>query len=176
VNSTNVACRRPHHGGTRPNTAFIDANPAAAPFLALRAAWLSAARAVAIDRDSLELLAQRTLPLPAPWPSGPRELLVRILLEGVGAIAAIEALDHCGISTRILPEWEPVRSPNATPITGSPSIDTCSKRRPTPRVTDRIARRMSVVGALLQDLGRHSGRSHDVGRRAGAPLGGTHRI
>jgi [protein-PII] uridylyltransferase len=88
----------------------IDVDPATDLLLGLRAGMLAAEHAIAIDRDSLERLAARTVALPDPWPPGGRELLVRALLAGADAIPVIEALDHRGIWARILPEWEPVRS------------------------------------------------------------------
>src|SRR5690606_32825398 len=34
----------------------------------------------------------------------------QLLLAGPAAIPVVESLDHCGIWTRLLPEWEPTRS------------------------------------------------------------------
>ena len=61
-----------------------DADPAADPLLALRAARLAAEHGTAIDRDSLERLAERAPALPDPWPANGRESLVGLLLAGAG--------------------------------------------------------------------------------------------
>ena len=87
-----------------------DADPARDPLLALRAARLAAEQGIVIDRGSLERLAERAPALPSPWPAEARDLFVGLLLAGAAAIPVIEALDHRGIWTRILPEWAPVRS------------------------------------------------------------------
>ena len=156
-----------------------DADPADDPLLALRAARLAAEQAILIDRDSLERLADRAPHLPDPWPAGARELLVGLLLTGRHAIPVIEALDHRGIWTRILPEWEPVRpARSATRTTASPSIGTSSRRPPTRRATAARVDRpdLLVLSALLHDLGKGTEGDHttvgiELARRLGARLG-----
>ncbi|HTK16166.1 MAG TPA: [protein-PII] uridylyltransferase, partial [Acidimicrobiia bacterium] len=87
-----------------------DVDPADDALLALRAARFAAELATVIDRESLERLAERAPEIGEPWPPDARELLVGLFRTGAEAIPVIEALDHRGIWTRILPEWEPVRS------------------------------------------------------------------
>ncbi|HTD49035.1 MAG TPA: [protein-PII] uridylyltransferase [Acidimicrobiia bacterium] len=142
-----------------------DADPAADPLLALRSAAVAAAHAVGIARDALELLAQRALPLPDPWPPGAHELLVRLLLEGVNAIPVIEALDHRGIWTRILPEWEPVRSLPQRNTYHRFTVDrhlleaTANAAGAAGRV-DRPD--LLVMSALLHDLGKGTADDHTI--------------
>ena len=139
------------------------ADPAADPLLALRAARLAAEHGTAIDRDSLERLAERAPALPEPWPPGARELLIGLLLVGAGAIPVIEALDHRGIWSRILPEWEPVRSLPQRNAYHRFTVDrhlleaTANAAAGAERV-DRAD--LLVMSALLHDLGKGTPRDH----------------
>ena len=92
-------------------TSTADADPADDPLLALRAARSPPSTRPSIDRDSLERLAAS-----APRARATRGRPARVssssgcCSRAADAIPVIEALDHRGIWTRILPEWEPVRS------------------------------------------------------------------
>jgi [protein-PII] uridylyltransferase len=86
------------------------ADPVADPTLVLKAAVAAARRNTRIGRRSLDLLADQVRPWPDVWPVGATDELVALLLEGHDAIPVLEALDQRGLLSRLLPEWEPVRS------------------------------------------------------------------
>ena len=88
----------------------IDANPAVDPTYMVRIATAAARHEARIGRRSLDRLAESVPQWPVPWPAGAIDKLVALLLEGHRAIPVIEALDQRGLITRMLPEWEPVRS------------------------------------------------------------------
>jgi [protein-PII] uridylyltransferase len=156
-----------------------DVDPADDALLALRAARAAAEVATVIDRASLERLADRAPALGDPWPPGARDLLVGLFCAGADAIPVIEALDHRGIWTRILPEWEPVRSRPQRNSYHRFTVD----RHLLETVANAAARAgrvdrpdLLVMSALIHDLGKGVGGDHtDVGveiaRRLGARLG-----
>ncbi|MGI8794035.1 MAG: ACT domain-containing protein, partial [Acidimicrobiales bacterium] len=79
------------------------------PCLPLRAATAAAVNGVTISRQLLLALEAAT-PVPTvPWPDELREALVDLLATGHAAIPALEALDHHGLVSRLLPEWGAVR-------------------------------------------------------------------
>jgi [protein-PII] uridylyltransferase len=156
-----------------------DVDPADDPLLALRAARFAAELATVIDRDSLERLAERAPAIGDPWPAGARELLVGLFRAGAEAIPVIEALDHRGVWTRILPEWEPVRSRPQRNSYHRFTVD----RHLLETVANASARAdqverpdLLVIGALLHDLGKGTEGDHtiagvDIARRVGARIG-----
>ncbi|HUF99719.1 MAG TPA: [protein-PII] uridylyltransferase [Ilumatobacter sp.] len=107
-----------HPSEVAPGVMFIDdeiefavnAEPAADPIHMLRLATAAAAREVRIGRGTLDRLVDTVPQWPDRWPVGALNALVALLLEGHRAIPVIEALDQRGLITRMLPEWEPVRS------------------------------------------------------------------
>ena len=62
---------------------------------------------------------------------GALDELVALLLEGHRAIPVLETLDQAGLLSRILPEWQAVRSKPQRAPTASPSTVTCGRRPPT---------------------------------------------
>ena len=76
----------------------------------LRVATAAARSQARIGRRSLDRLAAEVPQWPERWPAGAIDMLVGLLLEGHQAIPVIEALDQRGLISRMLPEWEPVRS------------------------------------------------------------------
>jgi [protein-PII] uridylyltransferase len=88
----------------------IDADVAVDPTYMLRIATAAARHEARIGRRSLDRLAETVPQWPRQWPAGAVDKLVALLLEGHRAIPVIEALDQRGLITRMLPEWEPVRS------------------------------------------------------------------
>jgi [protein-PII] uridylyltransferase len=98
---------------------------------------------------------------------------------GAEAIPVIEALDHRGIWTRILPEWEPVRS---RPQRNSYHRFTVDRHllETVANASGRAGRvdrpDLLVMSALLHDLGKgghgdHTAAGVDIARRLGARLG-----
>ena len=78
--------------------------------LVLRAGAVAAHSVMPIDRDSLDLLAERAPVLDSQWPEAARLALVDLLGTGHAAIAVLESLDQRGLLEKVLPEWAPVRS------------------------------------------------------------------
>ncbi len=73
----------------------------------LEAACAAAELAVPFDRTSLARLRATGAPT---WDVWQRAGFVRLLRSGHDAVPVFEALDHEGVLTRLLPEWEQVRS------------------------------------------------------------------
>lgn len=83
---------------------------AGAPVTSLTVLELGAAAAAAdapVDRAALDRL--REMPDPQ-WDVWERAAFLRLLRAGRPAVAVFEALDHVGVLSRLLPEWELVRS------------------------------------------------------------------
>ncbi|MDQ1373516.1 MAG: [protein-PII] uridylyltransferase, partial [Actinomycetota bacterium] len=77
---------------------------------ALRAGAVSAETGAPLARATLERLAAE-VPAPAdPWPPATRDALLAVLGTGRPAVAVLETLDQKELLTRLLPEWEAVRS------------------------------------------------------------------
>ena len=77
------------------------------PLRTLEAACAAAELAVPFDRTSLTRLQATGEPT---WDVWQRAGFVRLLRSGDDAVPVFEALDHEGVLTRLLPEWEHVRS------------------------------------------------------------------
>ena len=75
-----------------------------------KAAVAAARNDVRIGRATLDLLHREIEGWPGNWPVGATDELVALLLEGHRAIPVLEALDQRELFSRLLPEWEPVRS------------------------------------------------------------------
>src|SRR6185436_2852326 len=87
-----------------------DARPAADPGLLLRCAAAAARADVPLSPYTLKLLAVHTPPLPEPWPAEVRWSFLRLLASGRAAVPLLEQLDQEGLLSRLIPEWERVRS------------------------------------------------------------------
>jgi [protein-PII] uridylyltransferase len=140
-----------------------DADPAADPSLALRAAAASAELDLPVARTSLDRLATLTPDAGDPWPPDLLRAFVRVLGAGRPAIGAVEALDQLGIWGRILPEWEPVRHRPQRNAYHRFTVD----RHLVETVANASAHVRSVsrpdlllVGALLHDIGKGRGGDH----------------
>lgn len=122
----------------------------------LRFAGEAARRGARLSRETLELL--RSAPVPStPWSPPVRSAFVEVLSLGPASVGAVEALDHAGLWTRYVPEWDPIRSQpqrNAyhrytidrhlleTAVQAAPLLETV--RRPD----------LLVLAALLHDIGK----------------------
>ncbi len=147
--------------------------------LAFRLAAAAAERDLPIAKSALRRLADRMPPAPDPWPIETREALVRLLLVGRAAIAALESLDQEDLITRLLPEWAPVRSRPQRNAYHRFTVD----RHLLEAAADAAALAggvdrpdLLVVGALLHDIGKgHPGDHTEVGiglvERIGSRMG-----
>ena len=134
-----------------------DASPADHPTMVLRVAAAAAANHTRIGRASLQRLAAEATDFPDPWPLGARGALVDLLRAGPCAIPVIEALDHVGVWTRVLPEWEPVRCRPQRNAHHRYTVDRhlLETAANAAGLAHRVARPdLLVIGALLHDLGK----------------------
>ncbi len=133
------------------------ADPVADPTLVLKAAVAAARRKVRIGRRSLDLLAEQVRPWPDVWPVGATDELVALLLEGHDAIPVLEALDQRGLLSRLLPEWEPVRSRPQRNAYHRFTVDRhlWEAAANAADLAGQVARPdLLVMGALFHDLGK----------------------
>ncbi|MEY2454546.1 MAG: [protein-PII] uridylyltransferase, partial [Acidimicrobiaceae bacterium] len=135
----------------------VDVSPERDPTLMLQLA-LGAARCESpIATRALETLNDRIPIWPEPWPTGATEELVALLLEGRRAIPVLESLDQAELFSRMLPEWEPVRSRPQRNAYHRFTVDRHLWEAATnaASLADRVARPdLLVIGALLHDIGK----------------------
>jgi [protein-PII] uridylyltransferase len=139
------------------------ADPATDPSLALRAAAVSAGADVPIARECLDRLAAEVPEVTGTWPPELLRALLRLLGAGRPAIAAIEALDSCGIWTRLLPEWAPVRHRPQRNAYHRFTVDRHlleTVANATDLVRDVERPDLLLAGALLHDIGKGRGGDH----------------
>ena len=113
------------------------------------------------------------------WPAGAADMLVALLLEGHGAVPVLEALDQRGLLTRLLPEWEPVRSRPQRNAYHRFTVDRhlWEAAANAAELVDRVARPdLLVLGALFHDIGKgyqgdHTEAGMEVVRGLGHRLG-----
>jgi len=132
-------------------------HPSADPTLVLTAAVAAARHRVRIGRHSLDRMADELAPWPGSWPVGATDELVALLLEGHAAIPVLEALDQRGLVSRMLPEWEPVRSRPQRNAYHRFTVDRhlWEAAANAAELVDRVARPdLLVLGALFHDLGK----------------------
>ncbi|MDQ6641474.1 MAG: [protein-PII] uridylyltransferase, partial [Actinomycetota bacterium] len=109
--------RRPSLEGVAPGVAVSNgevvlaasASPAADHCLLLRAAAEAAERDLVLAPATAARLVRECPPLPDPWPSEARDLMVRLLAAGPGLLPVWETLDETEAIGTFLPEWEQVR-------------------------------------------------------------------
>ncbi|HET6153319.1 MAG TPA: [protein-PII] uridylyltransferase [Marmoricola sp.] len=147
-----------------------DARPASDPLLLLRAAAEAAERDLVLEPSTTARLVSEVPPLPEPWPTEARDLLVRLLASGRGLLPVWETLDETGALESFLPEWERVRLlPHASVVhrftVDRHLIETCIE-------ASSLIRRVSrpdvlMIAALLHDIGKGQVTEHSV---AGEPI------
>lgn len=144
-----------------------DADPVSDPALALRLAAVSAERDLPMSRSSLNELERLAPSPPEPWPEEVRDALVRVLASGPSAVRALEALDHFGIFSRLLPEWDTVRNKPQRNAYHRFTVDRhlLEAAAQAAALTVRVARAdLLLIAALLHDIGKGSPGDHtDVG-------------
>jgi len=86
------------------------AKPAADPGLLLRAAAAAARAELLLSPYTLKVLAVHSPPAPEPWPAEVRWSFLRLLASGRAAVPVLEQLDQEGLLSRLIPEWDRVRS------------------------------------------------------------------
>lgn len=154
VDRKGVRIDDPRVEAARGRASFRATYPARDAEAALRIGVAAAQHNLRIDPRSLEEL--RPAPEePIHWSPTMRALLVSLLACGRAAIPVIEALDHAGVWTELLPEWAPARSrPQHNPYHGY-TVD--RHLLETVAVASQLVTRredLLLVGALLHDLGK----------------------
>jgi [protein-PII] uridylyltransferase len=138
-------------------TLALAADPSRDPVLPLRAAAAAASAGLPVAPAALRRLVEDGAALPTPWPRGAREEFVRLLGAGPGLIPVWEALDRTGLLTRLLPEWERMRS---LPQRNALHIHTVDRHAAQTAVhaaarTRQVSRPdLLLVAAICHDLGK----------------------
>jgi len=145
------------------------------PSVALRLAAVAAERNLPISRNALNLLGRKAPASPTPWPDSLRADLVRALVAGRPAIAALEALDQRDLLARYIPEWRAVRNkPQRNPYHRF-TVDRhlLEATANAAALADRVKRvDLLLVGTLLHDLGKGFPGDHtEVGVKLAAEVG-----
>jgi [protein-PII] uridylyltransferase len=134
-----------------------EAQPAKDPSLVLRAAAAAAEAGTRLSRSALDRLAAEAQAPGDPWPEDARLALVRLLGAGLASVPVIEALDQRRLMSRILPEWETVRSRPQRNAYHRFTVDRhlCEAAAEAARLAGGVRRPdLLLVGALLHDLGK----------------------
>jgi len=133
----------------------------------LRLAAAAAVHDLLLDRAALWLLAEMPDDLPEPWPQEARDLFAQLLAAGKPTIRVVEALDHMGLFSRLIPEWEPNRSRPQRNAYHRFTVDRhlLETAYQASKLTGAVSRPdLLVVGALLHDIGKgYPGDHTDVG-------------
>ncbi|MGY2085606.1 [protein-PII] uridylyltransferase [Blastococcus sp. SYSU DS0539] len=142
-----------------------DARPAADPGLVLRAAAAAARADLLLSPYTLKVLAVHSPPLPEPWPPEARWSFLRVLASGRSAVPVLEQLDQEGLLSRLLPEWDRVRSlPQRHPwhrfTVDRHLIEAAAAASELTRDVDRPD--LLLVAALLHDIGKGWPGDHSV--------------
>lgn len=141
------------------------AKPAADPGLLLRAAAAAARADLLLSPYTLKVLAVHSPPVPEPWPAEVRWSFLRLLASGRSAVAVLEQLDQEGLLSRLLPEWDTVRSlPQRHPwhrfTVDRHLVEAAAAAAELTRDVDRPD--LLLVAALLHDIGKGYPGDHSV--------------
>ena len=134
-----------------------DVRPWDDPGLVLRAAAAAAQAGLRLAPNTVDRLAAECPPLPEPWPRPALDALVSLLGAGRPAVVVWEALDQAGLTSRLLPDWDRVRSrPQRNAVhrfTVDRHLVECAVRAASfARRVDRPD--LLLVGSLLHDIGK----------------------
>ncbi|UOY01518.1 [protein-PII] uridylyltransferase [Blastococcus sp. PRF04-17] len=156
-----------------------DARPAGDPGLLLRAAAAAARADLLLSPYTLKVLAVHSPPTPEPWPPELRWSFLRLLASGRSAVPVLEQLDQEGLLSRLLPEWDAVRSlPQRHPwhrfTVDRHLVEAAAAAAELTRDVDRPD--LLLVAALLHDIGKgwpgdHSVVGEPIAERIGARMG-----
>jgi [protein-PII] uridylyltransferase len=158
-----------------------DARPAADAGLLLRAAAAAARADLLLSPYTLKVLAVHSPPAPEPWPPELRWSFLRLLASGRSAVPVLEQLDQEGLLSRLLPEWDAVRSlPQRHPwhrfTVDRHLVEAAAAAAELTRDVDRPD--LLLVAALLHDIGKgwpgdHSVVGEPIAERIGIRMGFT---
>ncbi|MDQ1682759.1 MAG: [protein-PII] uridylyltransferase [Frankiaceae bacterium] len=141
-----------------------DADTANDAVLVLRAAAAAAQHNLPFAPHTLERLAASPA-LPEPWSDDARDSFVALLGAGAPLIDVIESLDQVGIMTRLLPEWQHVRSlPQRNALhrftVDRHLVETTVQAAEVARRVDRPD--LLLVAAFLHDIGKGFEGDHSI--------------
>ena len=135
------------------------------PTLALRLAAAAATSGIPAAPSALAALAPAAAAMPVPWPEPARRALLTLLGSGPPLVDAWEALDQAGVVSAVLPGWDRLRSlPQRDPVHRH-TVDRHLMQTvvEASRLVRRVARPdLLLLGALLHDVGKGTGRDHSV--------------
>lgn len=134
-----------------------DIAPASDELLVLRVAEAAARTGHSIGRTTLARLQNESVDLAVPWSAKARDLFAGLFLAGKDAIAVVEDLDHFGLMTRLLPEWEQVRGKPQRNVLHTFSVDRHlveAAANASALAEDVVRPDLLVIGALLHDIGK----------------------
>jgi [protein-PII] uridylyltransferase len=142
-----------------------DAHPAADHGLLLRAAAAAARADLLLSPYTLKVLAVHGPAVPDPWPAEVRWSFLRLLASGRSAVPVLEQLDQEGLLSRLLPEWDHVRSlPQRHPwhrfTVDRHLVEAAAAASELTRDVDRPD--LLLVAALLHDIGKGWPGDHSV--------------
>jgi [protein-PII] uridylyltransferase len=152
-----------------------DARPAADAGLLLRAAAAAARADLLLSPYTLKVLAVHGPPVPEPWPPEVRWSFLRLLASGRAAVPVLEQLDQEGLLSRLLPEWDRIRSlPQRHPwhrfTVDRHLVEAAAAAAELTRDVDRPD--LLLVAALLHDIGKGWPGDHsEVGEPIAAEIG-----
>jgi [protein-PII] uridylyltransferase len=141
------------------------AKPAADPGLLLRAAAAAARADLRLSPYTLKVLAVHSPPIAEPWPAEVRWSFLRLLASGRSSVPVLEQLDQEGLLTRLMPEWDRVRSlPQRHPwhrfTVDRHLVEAAAAAAELTRDVDRPD--LLLVAALLHDIGKGWPGDHSV--------------
>src|SRR4051794_29581724 len=152
-----------------------DATPVDDPVLVLRVAQAAAWAALPIAPHTLNRLRTECPPLPVPWPRAALDAFTGLLAAGPPVVPVFEALDQAELLTRLLPEWESVRSKPQRNSYHRFTVDRhlVEAAAAAGALTRRVGRPdLLLLGALLHDIGKGLPGDHtEVGMQVVAALG-----
>jgi [protein-PII] uridylyltransferase len=142
-----------------------DARPANDAGLVLRAAAAAARADLMLSPYTLKVLAVHSPPVAEPWPSEVRWSFLRLLASGRSAVPVLEQLDQEGLLSRLLPEWDHVRSlPQRHPwhrfTVDRHLVEAAAAAAELTHDVDRPD--LLLVAALLHDIGKGWPGDHSV--------------
>ncbi len=155
------------------------ADPVADSTLVLQTAVAAARHQCRIGRSTLDRLHDDVTGWPATWPVGATDDLIALLLEGHRAIPVLESLDQRDLISRLLPEWQPVRSRPQRNAYHRFTVDRhlWEAAANAADLAHRVVRPdLLVLGALFHDLGKgypgdHTEVGMDLVGKVGPKLG-----
>ncbi len=144
---------------------LVSTTDAADLTLLVRAAEQAAVLGVDFRTAALERLALEATPAVGLWPDAARDALVGLLGTGHNLVSVFETYDEYGLLTKILPEWERVRSKPQRNAFHRFTVDrhlteTVANAAELTRNVERPD--LLLVGAWLHDLGKGWPGDHTV--------------